>query len=103
MNNVENRESVPEAANRLGLAGIEFVEYATSRPQALGQMLETMGFRPVAPHRSREVVLYLPFDLSTATAGLAEFVSFRMKVTLSAFDHYRESERAVHPELPVPC
>ena len=44
--------------NPLGLAGIEFVEYATSRPQALGQVLETLGFRPVARHRSREVLLY---------------------------------------------
>ena len=44
--------------NPLGLDGIEFIEYATSRPQALGQQLETMGFRPVARHRSREVLLY---------------------------------------------
>jgi 4-hydroxyphenylpyruvate dioxygenase len=44
--------------NRLGIHGIEFIEYATSRPQALGQVLESMGFRPVARHRSREIVLY---------------------------------------------
>ena len=42
----------------MGIAGIEFIEYATSRPQALGQVLENMGFRPVARHRSREVTLY---------------------------------------------
>ena len=52
------REAIPEAANPLGLAGIEFIEYATTRPQALGQVLETMGFKPVARHRSREVLLY---------------------------------------------
>jgi 4-hydroxyphenylpyruvate dioxygenase len=52
------REAIAEQPNPLGLAGIEFVEYATSRPQALGQVLETMGFRPVARHRSREVLLY---------------------------------------------
>lgn len=40
------------------MEGIEFIEYATSRPQALGQVLEAMGFRPVARHRSREVTLY---------------------------------------------
>jgi 4-hydroxyphenylpyruvate dioxygenase len=40
------------------LAGIEFIEYTTTAPQALGQVLETMGFRPVARHRSREVMLY---------------------------------------------
>ena len=52
------REAIGEWPNPLGLAGIEFVEYATSRPQALGQLLETLGFRPVARHRSREVLLY---------------------------------------------
>ena len=55
-----DREAVSDAANPLGLDGIEFIEYATSRPQALGQVLETMGFRPVARHRSREVLLYRP-------------------------------------------
>ena len=53
-----DREAVSDAANPLRLDGIEFIEYATSRPQALGQVLETMGFRPVARHRSREVLLY---------------------------------------------
>jgi 4-hydroxyphenylpyruvate dioxygenase len=53
-----DRESLGEGPNPLGLAGIEFIEYATSRPQALGQVLETLGFRPVARHRSREVLLY---------------------------------------------
>jgi 4-hydroxyphenylpyruvate dioxygenase len=53
-----DREGVPEMPNRLGMAGIEFIEYATTRPQALGQLLEQMGFRPVARHRSREVTLY---------------------------------------------
>ncbi len=53
-----DREDIGEGVNPLGLAGLEFVEYATSRPQALGQVLEAMGFRPVARHRSREVLLY---------------------------------------------
>lgn len=56
--NPVHREAVPDMPNRLGIAGIEFIEYATSRPQALGQVLENMGFRPVARHRSREVTLY---------------------------------------------
>jgi 4-hydroxyphenylpyruvate dioxygenase len=55
---VRPREAIPEAANPLGLRGIEFVEYATSKPQALGDVLGLMGFRPVARHRSREVTLY---------------------------------------------
>jgi len=53
-----DREAVPALPNPLGLEGIEFVEYATLRPQALGQVLEAMGFLPVARHRSREVTLY---------------------------------------------
>ena len=53
-----DREQLGHVPNPLGLAGIEFIEYATSRPQALGQVLEMMGFRPVARHRSREVLLY---------------------------------------------
>ena len=53
-----HREAVPETPNRLGVEGIEFIEYTTSQPQALGQVLENMGFKPVARHRSREVTLY---------------------------------------------
>src|SRR5947207_2899148 len=55
---VQDREAIGELPNPAALAGIEFVEYATSKPQALGQVLETTGFRPVARHRSREVMLY---------------------------------------------
>lgn len=51
-------ERLPEPANPLGLDGIEFIEFATSQPQALGALLQRMGFAPVAHHRSREVTLY---------------------------------------------
>ena len=47
-----------DSSNPSGLDGIEFVEYATARPLALGHVLELMGFQPVARHRSREVLLY---------------------------------------------
>jgi 4-hydroxyphenylpyruvate dioxygenase len=50
--------SYSDEHNPLGLDGIEFIEYATSAPQALGQVLGMMGFQPVARHRSREVLLY---------------------------------------------
>lgn len=50
--------SFSDASNPLGLDGLEFVEYATSKPQALGHILEMMGFFPTARHRSREVTLY---------------------------------------------
>jgi 4-hydroxyphenylpyruvate dioxygenase len=58
MNHALDREAVPEPANPLGLDGIEFIEFATSKPQLLGGTLEMMGFRPIARHRSREVELY---------------------------------------------
>ncbi|MFN9470849.1 4-hydroxyphenylpyruvate dioxygenase [Acidovorax sp.] len=53
-----DRESLGTLPNPLGLQGVEFIEYATARPQALGQALERMGFKPVARHRSRDVLLY---------------------------------------------
>ena len=53
-----DRESIADATNPLGLAGIEFIEFSTAKPQALGSVLEMMGFRPIARHRSREVLLY---------------------------------------------
>src|SRR5207342_954700 len=53
-----DREVVGEPLNQLGFDGVEFIEFATSKPQALGGVLEALGFRPVARHRSREVELY---------------------------------------------
>ncbi len=59
MTNALEHEAVPdEAQNPLGISGIEFIEFATSKPQALGSLLEKLGFRPIARHRSREVELY---------------------------------------------
>ena len=58
MTNALAREAVAEPLNPLGFDGIEFIEFATSKPQAMGGVLERMGFRPIARHRSREVELY---------------------------------------------
>jgi len=60
MSQAIDREIEVQPSNPLGLDGIEFIEYVTSRPQALGQVLEKMGFRPVAQHRSREVAAVPP-------------------------------------------
>jgi 4-hydroxyphenylpyruvate dioxygenase len=38
--------------------GIEYIEFTTPKPKALGGLLERMGFRLVARHRSREIELY---------------------------------------------
>ncbi|MBO9536660.1 4-hydroxyphenylpyruvate dioxygenase [Herbaspirillum sp.] len=53
-----NQEKNPEPKNPLGISGIEFIEYATSEPLALGSLLEQMGFVATSRHRSREVTLY---------------------------------------------
>lgn len=70
--NPRNREAIDEPPNPLGLDGIEFIEFATRRPQALGQVLETMGFRPIARHRSREVLLYRQGSMNIVINAHAE-------------------------------
>jgi 4-hydroxyphenylpyruvate dioxygenase len=52
------KEHNPAPNNPLGMDGIEFLEYATTAPLALGALLEQIGFVPTARHRSREVTLY---------------------------------------------
>jgi 4-hydroxyphenylpyruvate dioxygenase len=64
MQTTADRESLADATNPLGLDGIEFIEFVTAKPQAFGQVLEMMGFRPVARHRSREVLLYRQGDMN---------------------------------------
>ncbi|MCG8555556.1 MAG: 4-hydroxyphenylpyruvate dioxygenase [Proteobacteria bacterium] len=50
---------VQEAAdNPAGTDGFEFVEYTSPEPLELGRLFETMGFRAVARHRSKQVTLY---------------------------------------------
>jgi len=51
-------DPVPEPSNPVGIDGLEFIEYATSKPQEFGALLEKLGFAAVARHRSREVMLY---------------------------------------------
>jgi 4-hydroxyphenylpyruvate dioxygenase len=64
MTQQSDRELTAQTGNPLAMDGIEFVEYSTTKPQALGQLLETMGFRPIARHRSREVLLYRQGDMN---------------------------------------
>jgi 4-hydroxyphenylpyruvate dioxygenase len=57
-------EDNPLPTNPLGMNGIEFIEYSTSQPQALGALLQTLGFHAIARHRSREVTLYRQGSMS---------------------------------------
>ena len=97
-----DREAISTATNPLGLDGIEFVEYSTSKPQALGQVLEMMGFRPVARHRSREVLLYrqggmnvivnahdsgLPRSVRPSETPVIAAIALRVRDAAAAYKH----------------
>lgn len=86
-------ERLPEPANPLGLDGLEFVEYATSQPQAFGTLLEQMGFTAIARHRSREVLLYrqgsMNLIVNSHQAGSASpaISAMALRVRDAAFAH----------------
>src|SRR3954453_1708763 len=44
--------------NPMGTAGFEFIEYAAPDPKAMGELFERMGFRAIARHRHKNVLLY---------------------------------------------
>src|SRR3954469_3643099 len=44
--------------NPMGTDGFEFIEYAAPDPKAMGQLFERMGFKPIARHRHKDVILY---------------------------------------------
>ena len=50
--------------NPMGTDGFEFVEYASTDPEKLCRLFETMGFAAVAKHRSKDVTLYRQGDVN---------------------------------------
>ncbi|HUR90082.1 MAG TPA: 4-hydroxyphenylpyruvate dioxygenase [Ramlibacter sp.] len=44
--------------NPMGTAGFEFIEYAAPDPKAMGELFERMGFKAIARHRHKNVILY---------------------------------------------
>jgi len=44
--------------NPMGTDGFEFIEYAAPDPKAMGALFERLGFKPIARHRHKDVVLY---------------------------------------------
>jgi 4-hydroxyphenylpyruvate dioxygenase len=50
--------------NPMGLAGFEFVEFASPTPHVLEPLFERMGFSLVARHRSKDVRLYRQGDIN---------------------------------------
>ena len=98
------REAIPDNLNPLGMEGIEFIEYATSKPQALGQVLEMMGFKPIARHRSREVTLYrqggINIIINAHDAGLSHKSSPTETPVLAAIAlRVRDASAAYHRAL----
>ena len=102
MQTTADRESLADATNPLGLDGIEFIEFVTAKPQALGQVLEMMGFRPVARHRSREVLLYrqgemniiinahsggLPRTVQPSDTPMISAIALRVRDAATAYRH----------------
>jgi 4-hydroxyphenylpyruvate dioxygenase len=49
--------------NPMGTDGFEFVEYTAPDTAALGRYFESLGFRAVARHRSKNVTLYAQNDI----------------------------------------
>jgi 4-hydroxyphenylpyruvate dioxygenase len=100
------REAIGEAPNPLGLEGLEFVEYETTKPQALGQVLETMGFHPVARHRSREVLLYRQGEMNIvvnayhASGETPVLSAFALRVRDAGAAYQRAIDRGAWP-VPV--
>jgi len=48
----------PAWDNPMGTAGFEFIEYAAPDPRAMGELFERLGFRAIARHRHKNVLLY---------------------------------------------
>ena len=44
--------------NPMGTAGFEFIEYAAPDPEAMGKVFERLGFKAIAKHRHKNVLLY---------------------------------------------
>src|ERR1700716_1650053 len=53
-----------ESTNPLATDGFEFVEYTAPDTAELGRLFETMGFRRIARHRSKDVSLYRQGDIN---------------------------------------
>ena len=55
---MDNTTSFQPWENPMGTAGFEFIEYTAPDPVALGKVFESLGFKPIARHRHKNVTLY---------------------------------------------
>jgi len=52
------------SSNPMGTDGFEFIEYTAEDTRALEKLFNSMGFIPIARHRSKDVVLYRQGDIN---------------------------------------
>jgi len=60
---LHERASKPSLANPLGLAGIDFVEFASPDPDSLHRLFSDFGFSRVARHAARAIDLYVQNEM----------------------------------------
>jgi 4-hydroxyphenylpyruvate dioxygenase len=69
--------------NPMGLMGFEFVEFASPQAGVLEPLFEAMGFRLVARHRSKDVVLFrqggINFIVNREPKSLAGYFAFESR------------------------
>ena len=58
MNEPLSAEADATCHNPMGTDGFEFIEYAAPDPKAMGAVFERMGFKAIARHRHKNVLLY---------------------------------------------
>ena len=58
MNQPFSADAAAARDNPMGTDGFEFIEYAAPDPKAMGAVFERMGFKPIARHRHKNVLLY---------------------------------------------
>ncbi|MDF6651908.1 4-hydroxyphenylpyruvate dioxygenase, partial [Escherichia coli] len=58
-------------------AGLEFIEFATQTPAALGQVFALLGFKAIARHVSKDVTLYRQGDMNFLVNAEADSFAHR--------------------------
>jgi 4-hydroxyphenylpyruvate dioxygenase len=110
--------------NPMGTDGFEFVEYASKEPEKLDKLFRSLGFTPVAKHRSKNVTLYrqgeINFILNAEPDGQAKLftdqhgasanaMAFRVKDIAKALQRAKELGYEIVPsnagpmELTIPA
>jgi 4-hydroxyphenylpyruvate dioxygenase len=110
--------------NPMGTDGFEFIEYAAPDPQVLGRQFERMGFRAIARHRHKNVLLYRQGEINFIVNGEPDSfaqrfarlhgpsicaIAFRVQDAKQAYERaislgaWGYAERAAPGELNIPA